>query len=486
MAECRRQIEILRTKDRRVVHSVSQMLSVINQTHSAVVQNRKHINVLQSYLQKVSDEVRHIANLWQNQDKQLQVINAKLRIEQCLSAMESAHAHWVQQTARFNRQKASLELGFLTEELLSRTELNKILTSAKTAGYYAPDAQWYYANLRVSSIFRSKDELLFRVKLPLTDNIKYNRYHITTWPIPHKSKKFNAQILVTEDIAIHTLTGGMFRPTSCQGRNPMICRAGAVYDRSRFKCPRGILTGEPELRKTCRVKVTKTHNAETQITELIPGTFIILSVGETVSLFCSSQPERRVELQSGASALRLNKGCQIKANGWSISSIARFSSTVMVDFSVIKIPTMQLLNLIPHNTLIKHLSSPVWDSLGEINDIQLDALPNNDNDFIAWGSYSGHVSWTVAIIVIALAAILIYIIYILYRNKLITPTTTHDQADNEDSDRTHGHDDADRTAPRQSVIYTAPTEMVSLTTDGQSHETVSPRTGTFFQLQRKN
>ena len=92
-------------KDRRVVHSVSQMLSVINQTHSAVVQNRKHINVLQSYVQKVSDEVRHIANLWQNQDKQLQVINAKLRIEQCLSAMESAHAHWVQQTARFNRQK---------------------------------------------------------------------------------------------------------------------------------------------------------------------------------------------------------------------------------------------------------------------------------------------------------------------------------------------------------------------------------------------
>ena len=212
---------------------------------------------MQSYVQKVSDEVRHIANLWQNQDKQLQVINAKLRIDQCLSAMESAHAHWVQQTARFNRQKASLELGFLTEELLSRTELNKILTSAKTAGYYAPDAQRYYANLRVSSIFRSKDELLFRVKLPLTDNIKYNRYHITTWPIPHKSKKFNAQILVTEDIAIHTLTGGMFRPTSCQGRNPMICRAGAVYDRSRFNVPGAFLQASLNYVKLAASKLLK-------------------------------------------------------------------------------------------------------------------------------------------------------------------------------------------------------------------------------------
>ena len=45
----------------------------------------------------------------------------------------------------------------------------------------------------------------------------------------------------------------------------MICRAGAVYDRTRFKCPRGILTGEPELRKTCRVKLTKAHDVETQV-----------------------------------------------------------------------------------------------------------------------------------------------------------------------------------------------------------------------------
>ena len=74
----------------------------------------------------------------------------------------------------------------------------------------------------------------------------------------------------------------MFSPTSCQGRNPMICRDGAVFDRSRFTCPRGILTGEPELRKTCRVKVPKTLELETQITELITGTFVILSIRETV------------------------------------------------------------------------------------------------------------------------------------------------------------------------------------------------------------
>ena len=49
----------------------------------------------------------------------------------------------------------------------------------------------------------------------------------------------------------------------------MICRAGAVYDRTRFKC----LTGEPELRKTCRVILTNALDVETQVIELIPGTF---------------------------------------------------------------------------------------------------------------------------------------------------------------------------------------------------------------------
>ena len=421
VAECRRQIELLKTRDRRVVHSVSKMLSVINQTHNAVVQNRKHINSLQDYVEKVSLEVRHMANLWQKQDNLLQIVAAKLRVEQLLAAMEARHDHWLQQVARFNRQKASLELGFLTEELLSRRELTNILTSAKSSGFHAPKLQWYYAHMRISSIFRSEQQLLFRVKLPLTDNINYNRYHITTWPVPHPSRKFNAQIQVTTDIALHTLTGGIFRPNSCQGRNPMICRAGAVYDRTRFKCPRGILTGEPELRKTCRVKLTKVLDAETQVIELIPGTFIILSVGETVSLFCSSSPESRLELPAGASALRLNRGCRVTAQGWSISSIARFSSTVMVDFAVINIPPMKLLNLIPHETLLTQLASPVWDSLGEINDVQLDALPLNDNDVLTWGSYSGHVSWTVALLVIVLSAGLIYILFVLYRHHLIKP-----------------------------------------------------------------
>ena len=76
--ECKRQIEILRTRDRRIVHSVSNMISIVNQTHTAVKQNRQHINALQEYVDKVSAEVRYIANVWQKHDKLLQVVSAEL------------------------------------------------------------------------------------------------------------------------------------------------------------------------------------------------------------------------------------------------------------------------------------------------------------------------------------------------------------------------------------------------------------------------
>ena len=52
--ECKRQVHLVG------VHSVSQMLSFINQTCDQLVQNRKHILSLQHYVEKVSVEIHFI------------------------------------------------------------------------------------------------------------------------------------------------------------------------------------------------------------------------------------------------------------------------------------------------------------------------------------------------------------------------------------------------------------------------------------------
>ena len=42
------------------------------------------------------------------------------------------------------RQRASLELGFLTEELISRHELLSILTAGRRAVFSSTTVNWYY------------------------------------------------------------------------------------------------------------------------------------------------------------------------------------------------------------------------------------------------------------------------------------------------------------------------------------------------------
>ena len=249
-----------------------------------------------------------------------------------------------------------------------------------------------------------------------------------SWPIPGNSTEYNVKIQVPSDFAIHTVTGGIFQPTFCQGEHPMICRAGAIFDRTRFQCPRGILTAELSLRKQCRITLTKALTTFTTVHEILPGVIVILTRGEKVSLLCSGDPEVRLTLLSGAYALRLRHDCHVKAEGWSISGITRLSSTMMVDLTVIDVPSMPILQMIPPFKLNETLKSPVWTTMGEIKNFELNDLPAMDyDDTPVWGSHAGHDSWSSLIVLLIVTVLIIYILYALYRRGVIaTPKWTSD------------------------------------------------------------
>ena len=66
-----------------------------------------------------------------------------------------------------------------------------------------------------------------------------------------------------------------------------------------------------------------------------------------------------------------------------------------------------------------------WQSMGEVKNIKLDKLSGDlVGDTIIWGSYPGHVSWTVAIILIlCLVAVVVYMVILLYKKQDITAPT---------------------------------------------------------------
>ena len=424
--EVKRQLRNFGKLNRQVVHSVSELLTIVNHTHDQLISNRKHIISLQKYSEQMANVIRKTDAVMNKTENRVDFLLAKVRLEQTLRALESTHEHWLRQVMRFERQQASLELGFLTEELIDRKELRHIISAGRRAGFYAPDINWFYSNIRVAPIEWTGHQQIFRVKLPLTDKVLYKRYHLWSWPIPGNTSTYNVRVQGTTDFAIHTVTGGIFKPTFCKGEHPIIFRAGAIYDRTRFQCPRGILTGEHSLRKQCRVTVTKALTVETTVIEFLPGTFVILTHGEMISLLCSGDPEVRLTLLRGAYALRLRQGCHITAKGWYISGIARLSSAVMVDISVIAVPPLPIMKMIHPATLNRHLNTPTWNAFGEIKNIALDNLPTVDlGDTDVWENYYGHVSLSGAIILGLVILVVIYILYELCHRKLIwTPTGT--------------------------------------------------------------
>ena len=139
-----------------------------------------------------------------------------------------------------------------------------------------------------------------------------------------------------------------------------------------------------------------------------------------ISLLSSGDPEVRLPLIRGASALRLREGFHVTATGWYISGIARLSSAVMVDFSVIAVPPLPIMKMIHPATLNRHMNTPTWDAFGEFKNIALDNLPNVDiGDTDVWENYNGHVSLSGAIILGLVILVVIYILYELSHRKLI-------------------------------------------------------------------
>ena len=66
-----------------------------------------------------------------------------------------------------------------------------------------------------------------------------------------------------------------------------------------------------------------------------------------------------------------------------------------------------------------------WQAMGEVKKLKLDKLSDDlVGDTIIWGSYPGHVSLTVAIILIlCLVAVVVYVVILLYKKQEITAPT---------------------------------------------------------------
>ena len=215
--------------------------------------NRKHIRDIENYLPNLHE---HFEKWSRVSTVAFENVRISLRIDQCLSALESAHLVWVRQLDVYRRQRAALEIGILKEDVLHPDDLRTILQAGRENGQFPLTEEWYYQFVHIQPIWEDKENLVFTVELPFTDRVTYLRYHLWSWHVASPAN-YNMPLQVPTDLAYDTEGGHMFIPQDCVGTQPSVCHTGAVFSSEGLTCPRGILTNCSSLRKTCQVTITQ-------------------------------------------------------------------------------------------------------------------------------------------------------------------------------------------------------------------------------------
>ena len=392
---CQAQIAKAKLSNQRIMHTINELIALVNQSRDSIIGNRAYLLRIQSYLSRTWDERQNLNRTASRLEERIDAMDTTMMLDQLISALEPSHALWLRQAAKFQRQRASLELSFLTEEILPVPELQKILRFARRAGFLTEPPTWYYEHVRIQPLWEDDDRLVFRTHLPLSGRGDYLRYSIWTWPVPVNGSEMTVELQVDHDVAVDTKTGGVFRPHGCIGRGPQICRTGPVYRHGPVSCTRGILTGDLELRGSCKTTLKRPIVAHTENDEIIPGTYYLITSGKRYSILCEGQTEVHKDIESGLYAVTVDPRCKIYGDDWMIEGIHQFNSTVNLTFQSISITPFNLPNIVRHPDIMQPTEKLKWEQFHTLNNVEIRHLNVSDDlnavDF--WMPKLSHVSW---------------------------------------------------------------------------------------------
>lgn len=306
-----------------VAHSYSQLASIVNQTRTyahnlAVQQHQLETNVF-----KINKALSHITMVVQENARRIHRIELLTSLDRHLDILDIATNQYMAQVTLFHRQRAELELGHLTRDLLTPAQLKDILAQAAGKFTTIPNTEWYYQSLMVTPLWRpSQSALLYKIELPLVADRPYLLYHILSHPVPINNSSYRINIDLEPAYALDTMSGKLFIPRRCLGHSPIVCNPGAEFGQSMLTCPRGILTNRPQLVKTCAVKV-HTSKSTPVISPIELNQFAVTSWGENLIIRCPGVKESHLYLPMGAHNITCLSPCTITAQAWSFQCLSR-------------------------------------------------------------------------------------------------------------------------------------------------------------------
>ena len=373
-------VQHARTREDKVVHQVNQMLTVIKENRDELNETRERVNIVITTVQKYTKALLELTSDTRSVAKNLSEIRKVLMFEQALAQIEVGVNQYKQQLALYRRQRNQLADEKLTPDLLTRTDLMKILNQHCTAAAVPiSPIEWYYEFGSVSTIWTGKD-VVYHVHLPLLETSRYQMYLLQSFPVLVNGSNTVTQVRVRESIAVDRVTGRSLRPRKCLGQQPTVCRIDTEY-KHRDQCERAIVDQLTSGYKHCQISISKNSDYD-DVIEIQNQVFVVQTAGEMIEKRCLNERPNHHQLAAGVYVIAIERGCVYEGLKWVVHGVHSKISKMNFTFEHITIIPLQVHDIVTQH--IRDFNDTVnIQKLDAVRVVNLEPLKeeiNNQND----------------------------------------------------------------------------------------------------------
>ncbi len=313
------QLKVVREAVRRqdlqttaVIHNQRELMSMVNGTRNLLHHLGDRLRTVQIGLKKVWD-------LSVAAQRGVREAHGARHIDLALGMAERYRLAYNAQVARYRRQQMLLERGELSEDLVGRRVLLKVLQAMKVAGLEPLRAEWYYRFARAEIMMAGQERVAYSVSLPAVREDRYLVYGLRYLPI-WVDKMHIRTIQGRDKVAVSTATTGSFYPTECTGHSPIVCWPG--LESAGSTCEASLAVGG--VPKGCEVRLSRSVGPPVSVVPPGPGSKMaaIAPHRQVVSLFlrCLGKPQEEVKANKPV-LVEIGEGCTMAGEGWSLAGV---------------------------------------------------------------------------------------------------------------------------------------------------------------------
>ena len=304
-----------------MAHAYNAMATLLNQTKGFVENLAVRQEELHQHLTKLNEAIVYVKTIVNVNSKLIARVKMLVDLDRYMDVLAITVDTHILHISLFKRQRMELSMGQLTRDLLQESQLREILSQAAGKYNIVENLQWYYQFIEVTPLWDAEsNQLLYKFDLPLLADTHHLLFNIFTHPVPVSNSSYKILLDVDPIYALNTETGFLAAPQGCIGHDPLVCQPLVEYSQDTYKCARALITNQPSLASTCKVKITK-HIPHPEVKRIDINEYVFTTWGSQLITRCSGQPPKYTTLSPGAYNLSCNLPCSINSGAWSIKCI---------------------------------------------------------------------------------------------------------------------------------------------------------------------